>query len=122
MSQSFILLIIELGARVKVSPARMRREYLAAGAVLAVARLRDELVGHAAAVVHKDDDEGFKGDFKGLCRTNHQRRSDVDNSTRCTITIIVERDMHQPFFVFLLLYVILLSSALHPRILTESLH
>ena len=83
MSQSFILLLtVGLGARVKVSAARMRREYLGAGAVLAVARLRDKLVGHATAVVRKDD-EGFKGDFKGLCRTN-QRRSDVDNSTRCT--------------------------------------
>src|SRR5437763_5216447 len=85
MSQSFILLLLTRGSgtRVKVSAARMRREYVGAGAVLAVARLRDELIGHATAVVRKDI-EGFKGDFKGLCRTNHQRRCDVDNSTRCT--------------------------------------
>jgi hypothetical protein len=56
-----------LGARVKISAARMRREYLGTGAVLAIACFRDELVGHATAVVRRDD-EGFKGDSHPFVR------------------------------------------------------
>jgi hypothetical protein len=41
----------------------MRNQYLGDGAVVAVARLGDEVIGHGIAVVRKDDKE-FKGSIR----------------------------------------------------------
>jgi hypothetical protein len=48
----------ESGARVKVSSPRMRRDYLGGRAILAVARLKNELIGHVIASTLNDSKYG----------------------------------------------------------------
>ena len=44
----------------------MRSQYLGDGAVVAVARLGEEIIGHGIAVIRKDDNE-FKGNIQLEC-------------------------------------------------------
>ena len=44
----------EPGARVKMSPTRLKTDYLGIGTVLVIARLQQQLIGYAVATVPRD--------------------------------------------------------------------